>query len=89
MTLITIVKFSVGTLFFLNLVGYLRHLTLDYWAKPKSEKEISVENCENIYTLINDIHHYARASKVKVADHLSCYQKVRNFFHLCYNCLYF
>ncbi len=85
----TIVKFGVGTLFLLNLVGYLRHLTFDYWNKPTSDKEIIVENCENIFTLINDIHHYARATKIKIHEHLSCYQKGRDFYKLFYNYLLF
>ena len=76
MSVSSIITFFIGTIFLLNLVGYVRYLTLDYWTKASSGKEITVENCENIFSLINDINHYAKASKIKVNEHLLCYQKV-------------
>ena len=72
---------SIAAFFLINSIGYVKFYTSNFWTKnTKSNKELTVNHCQYIFKEVNDIHHFVKAYKIKVPDHLSCYRRV--FFQL-------
>ena len=67
----------------INTVGFFKHYTNNFWTKSlKSNKELIISDCEYIYKEVNDIHHYVKALKIKVNEHLPCRQRVTFIYSL-------